>query len=265
MSKDYDWDALAVDFPQEVIKSRPVGSGVNADYITSRTVMYRLDEIIGPANWQDTYEMGEKGTWVCTLSILINGVWVGKSGAGVNRALTEKEKGSKFEDEAMRKNIKGGASDAFKRAAVKWGIGRHLYQDKPTGKRAGKKAPASTENAPVSERTELVKRIADTWYGGNRKNALDALKRLYETKVDDQRVIHAGMDDLVIWKAVAYWVWPESLPGQIMLAGHVDNPSHAYNLLNKMATEARIGITDSAETILAAIAKREAEKAHNDT
>ncbi len=81
-------------------------------YIDARTVMERLDAAVGGVNWQDRYEFHEKRT-ICYLSIRINGEWICKAdGAG----------DSDIEGE------KGGISDAFKRASVKWGMGRELYE-----------------------------------------------------------------------------------------------------------------------------------------
>lgn len=81
-------------------------------YMDARDVMDRLDAVCGPENWQDSYVESAKGRVICTISILIGDQWVSKSdGAG---------------DTAVE-GEKGGISDAFKRAAVKWGIGRYLY------------------------------------------------------------------------------------------------------------------------------------------
>lgn len=81
-------------------------------YLDARDVMDRLDLAVGPENWQDSYVETVKGRVVCTLSIRVGDEWVSKSdGAG---------------DTAVE-GEKGGISDAFKRAAVKWGIGRYLY------------------------------------------------------------------------------------------------------------------------------------------
>jgi hypothetical protein len=84
-------------------------------YIDSRDVVNRLDEVCGPENWSDTYpHIGS--TTVCQISISIDGQWVAKTdGAGATDVEAEK----------------GQLSDAFKRCAVKWGIGRYLY-DIPT-------------------------------------------------------------------------------------------------------------------------------------
>lgn len=82
-------------------------------YIDARDVMRRLDATVGPENWSDAYVETVKGRVICTLSICIEGEWISKSdGAGDTDVEGEK----------------GGMSDAFKRAAVKWGIGRYLYE-----------------------------------------------------------------------------------------------------------------------------------------
>lgn len=80
-------------------------------YIDARQVMDLLDEVVGPENWQDRYYDVGKNVY-CELAIRIGDEWVRKSDCGTE---------SQFEGE------KGQASDAFKRAAVKWGIGRFLY------------------------------------------------------------------------------------------------------------------------------------------
>ncbi len=91
--------------------------GMLLAYIDARDVMDRLDAVVGPDGWQDTYEETASGIIVCALSLRMPqedgpDVWVLKSdGAGQ----TDVE------------GQKGGISDAFKRAAVKFGVGRYLY------------------------------------------------------------------------------------------------------------------------------------------
>ena len=82
-------------------------------YITSRAVMDRLDEIISPENWRDEYAPGPDGGVICGLSLRIQNEWITKWDGAEN---------TDFEA------IKGGLSDAFKRAGYKWGIGRYLYK-----------------------------------------------------------------------------------------------------------------------------------------
>lgn len=81
-------------------------------YIDARDVMDRLDKAIGLENWKDSYRRDSSGRLVCTLQLRINGEWISKEDVGIE---------SKSEGE------KGEFSDAFKRAAVKWGVGRFLY------------------------------------------------------------------------------------------------------------------------------------------
>jgi len=109
--------ALAVPFDPEIISWR-VGSttgdkskGMALGYIDARDVMERLDTVAGALNWQDRYEFHGPRT-ICYLSIRVDGEWITKAdGAGDSDVESEK----------------GAISDALKRAAVKWGIGRYLY------------------------------------------------------------------------------------------------------------------------------------------
>mgnify|MGYP003552619892 FL=1 len=89
-------------------------------YLDARQVQQRLDDIVGPNNWGNVYD-SESGT--ATLSIRVDGEWIHKTDVGTESQV-EKEKGK--------------SSDALKRAAVLWGIGRFLYTDK---KYSGKMLP----------------------------------------------------------------------------------------------------------------------------
>ena len=80
-------------------------------YIDARQAMDQLDKVVGPGKWQDKYEE-IKGQLYCHVGIKVDDEWVWKTDIGT-ASKVEKEKGE--------------ASDAFKRACVKWGIGRFLY------------------------------------------------------------------------------------------------------------------------------------------
>jgi len=82
--------------------------GIALAFIDARDVMQRLDNIVGPAYWQAKYPQ----SGMCEISIYLNGQWVTKTNCAGETDI-EAEKGQ--------------ASDAFKRAAVLWGIGRYLY------------------------------------------------------------------------------------------------------------------------------------------
>lgn len=85
--------------------------GMALAYIDSRDVQDRLDIVCGAAGWQCRYPHAGQKT-VCEIGVKIGDEWVWKAdGAGDSDVEAEK----------------GALSDAFKRAAVKWGIGRYLY------------------------------------------------------------------------------------------------------------------------------------------
>lgn len=84
-------------------------------YKTARTDMDILDEAVGAENWTCDYRE-IKGNLYCGIGIKCDGEWVWKWDCGVE---------SREDDEGNQK--KGEASDSFKRAGFKWGIGRELY------------------------------------------------------------------------------------------------------------------------------------------
>jgi len=109
--------ALAAPFAEEELRVRSQ-SGREFQYVTARTVMNRLDEVLGPANWWDEYTPIDNAV-VCRLTVrLPDGETLTKSDAG---GFTTTVDASDYE--------KSGFSDAFKRAAVKFGVGRYLYGD----------------------------------------------------------------------------------------------------------------------------------------
>ncbi len=133
---------LARPFPKNEVKVRAAPGGRQLSYITARQVANRLDEVLGPENWWDEYHPLEHSV-ICKLSILLpNGRVLTKADAGGYAGM--KDEG---DDE------KSGFSDAFKRAAVKFGLGRFLYGDGiPTF--TSRPAPAlSTVDTPASAST----------------------------------------------------------------------------------------------------------------
>lgn len=113
-----DFDALAAPFPPDRVSWR-IGQMKKGDatkgkalaYLDARDVMGRLDEVCGPGGWQCRYSHALNKT-VCDIGVKVDGEWVWKAdGAGDSDIEAEK----------------GALSDAFKRAGVRWGIGRYLY------------------------------------------------------------------------------------------------------------------------------------------
>jgi hypothetical protein len=112
--------ALAEPFPAESLGCKPQTISGNRAlavyYIDARDVMDRLDAVVGPANWQDEYHNLPDGNVVCRLSLRVGGEWIAKTDVGGESE--QKDPGDR---------AKAAFSDALKRAAVKWSIGRYLY------------------------------------------------------------------------------------------------------------------------------------------
>ena len=81
-------------------------------YKTARTDANLLDERYGPFAWQNDFKIVDNVLYGGIGLREVDGEWVWKWDAGTE-SNTEAEKGR--------------ASDAFKRAGFKWGIGRELY------------------------------------------------------------------------------------------------------------------------------------------
>lgn len=109
-------------FPAEDVEWKPVTikkanrRGLFAPYITSRAVQERLDEVCGKFGWQNKFEKGPDGGVLCGIGILIGGIWVWKYDGASNSDIEP---------------VKGGLSNAMRRAGVTLGIGRYLYKAEP--------------------------------------------------------------------------------------------------------------------------------------
>lgn len=97
-----------IDFRVQSISSK--GFATILAYKDARTDMNRLDEVCG-ALWQDKYELID-GQLFCSIGIKIDNEWIWRQDVGI---------------ESNTEATKGRASDAFKRAGFRWGIGRELY------------------------------------------------------------------------------------------------------------------------------------------
>lgn len=84
-------------------------------YKTARVDADILDETFGPFGWQCEFSEA-KGTLFCRVGINYRG-------DGLSEWVWKEDAGAPSNMEAQ----KGEASDAFKRACFKWGIGRELY------------------------------------------------------------------------------------------------------------------------------------------
>jgi hypothetical protein len=121
------------DLEYRVAQSGQTSSGLWVKYfvyVTNRAIQDRLDAVVGATRWRVDFADWRGNSQLCHLALFVDelGEWVTKTdGAG----------DTDFEP------IKGGISNAMKRAAVQWGIGRYLYKlpdafadvstSKPTG------------------------------------------------------------------------------------------------------------------------------------
>jgi hypothetical protein len=116
--------ALAAPFDPAEVKFKPQTiSGNRAlaiPFVDARVIQDRLDDVLGVMGWQDSYECLSDGSVVCRLRIRLGSEWITKEDVGGP---------SEQPDEGDRR--KAAFSDALKRAAVKFGIGRYLYRLKP--------------------------------------------------------------------------------------------------------------------------------------
>lgn len=87
--------------------ARNATKGIALAYVDARDVMKRFDDVCGDL-WQVEYPFDG----CCRIGVKIDNEWIWRSnGAG----------------ETQVEGEKGKYSDAFKRAAVLWGVGRYLY------------------------------------------------------------------------------------------------------------------------------------------
>ena len=88
--------------------------GLALAYVTNRAIQNRLDDLFGVFGWRNEYREWKDNSQLCGIS-----VWSEDRSEWVTKW-----------DGASDSNMdatKGGLSDAMKRAAYQWGIGRYLY------------------------------------------------------------------------------------------------------------------------------------------
>ena len=115
-----DWSLLSAPFPAEDVEWKPGATtrdkkkGLAMAYITARAVQERLDEVFTPGGWRNEFREGPGGGVICRISFRNDdGEWVWREDGADN---TDVEA------------VKGGLSNATKRAGAALGIGRYLYK-----------------------------------------------------------------------------------------------------------------------------------------
>ncbi len=113
--------ALAAPFEPREVKYKPQSVKNNRclamAYIDARLIQDRLDEVLGVENWEDGYKILVDGSVMCRLRVKLGDRWISKTDVG-----------SPSEQPDGGDRLKAAFSDALKRAAVKFGIGRYLYR-----------------------------------------------------------------------------------------------------------------------------------------
>lgn len=119
-------------------------------YLKFQAVADRLDAVLGEHNWRNSYVSGPAGGVVCRLEVRIDNEWIAKENGAGN---TEKE------------GIKGGLTDAFKRAATMFGVGRYLHSYESIGvdvdERGQFQAPALPDFLLPAEEVEQNRKDAE--------------------------------------------------------------------------------------------------------
>ena len=122
-------EELSMPFPEDDIIWRVGRSGYARNgnpwimplaYIDNRAIMDRLDAVCGVGGWQNSFkeiDFGAEKGFLCGISIL------SETPHGSVEWITKWDGADLTQVEA----IKGGISDAMKRAGYQWGIGRYLY------------------------------------------------------------------------------------------------------------------------------------------
>lgn len=137
-------------------------------YKTARVDMAILDETYGAMNWQCKYEE-IKGNMYCSIGVYDKEKqqWIWKQDCGIE---------SRADGDGNEK--KGEASDSFKRAGFKWGIGTELYS-----------APQIFISCETEEKeyngkktyrlSDLYEKfsVKNIWYDGNEIGAIEIVNK----------------------------------------------------------------------------------------
>ncbi len=167
-------------------------------YVDARVIQDRLDEVLGVMGWQDSYRVLPDGSVMCRLRLKIGDQWI-----------TKVDVGGQSEQPDGGDRTKAAFSDALKRAAVKFGVGRYLYRlpqqwcDYDPHKRQFARTPALPAFALPPKKQEPAKpsKVAPAAAKGPKlaahtlpANGTDLLRRLqdYDARLAAQGVCQPG-------------------------------------------------------------------------
>lgn len=115
------WRAISRRFQMPMSHKTMTEQGREYSYVTARQVAERLDQVVGSGNWRTLFKVIDAERHIVECSLLVFDVV--KQDVGYPNAETDRQRDMEAEP------FKSAYSDAFKRAAVMWGIGRYLYGD----------------------------------------------------------------------------------------------------------------------------------------
>ncbi len=193
--------ALTEPFVGRDVKQREGGRGKKLSYITARTVQNRLDDVLGPESWHFELVPWGNDALIGTLIIVLpDGSTVRKSDVG-GRA------GMQTADD----DTKSAASDALKRCAVHFGIGRELYNDGQVDFR--QQAPAREEK-PKDVPRPAIRLLNWAKREGHLERAENIAQKQFGTSIEglndaQARVIYKILTEM---NAVANVIQPEARP-----------------------------------------------------
>lgn len=110
------FDVTEVKWKPQAIKD---GKAVMVCFVDARVVMDRLDDVFGPDGWSTSYRVVGNSSVECTLSVRF---------PDTNTWVTKTDVGGESDQKEDTDRMKSAYSDALKRAAVQFGIGRYLYR-----------------------------------------------------------------------------------------------------------------------------------------
>ena len=168
MTAGTPWAKLAEHFPDSEVKQRPgaakwdhkascegprcrqakdPAAHVQFSYVDARAVMQRLDDVLTPEGWEFTSSV-LPGTDVVHGRLTVAGVV--REDFGYPNSDRDEEP------------IKAASSDALKRCAVMFGIGRHLYDDNSqSGGRVSSPARPSARPDPYTPRPVITDAVPE--------------------------------------------------------------------------------------------------------
>lgn len=213
--------ALAAPFEHHEVKVRSQANR-QLHYITARTAMNRLDAVLGPENWWDEY-IPSQNSVLCRLSIrLPDGQILTKADAGGYAGMPD-----------QGDDDKSGYSDAFKRAAVKFGVARYLYRD-GVPEFVRELEPSVEKAVPASDHADTVSAPATTAKATRPRESEPALATATASPPRSGRAMFAWVKDqeqrhgVGLLKYLNTWGKLQEYPSR-MIDWDVEQVSQAYS------------------------------------